>query len=192
MEVVHSNQVVRPATHVEQELETRKVFGSFVLFLFGMSVPYFLMINVRFIMAAGFVPSSSDQTTGAIEAILTLISGLTAWAAIRAIRGGNTSAYRVNLGLTLVLGWVSTLMMAWEWWYHPFDAMSHYGETFLSTVGLVVVMNLSGLLTLWASRARAKRLGSDQALVKGYRLAGMYWIFLVVAALVMYIELYFA
>lgn len=191
MELTRSNEVVSPVAKVERELETRKIYGSFTLFLFGMAVPFFLMINVRFIMAAGFVPASVDQATGAIQAALLAVSGLAAVAAGSAVKKGQIAGYRRNVMFALVLGTISTLMGVYQWWYHPFDAMSHYGETFLSTVGLVVVMNLTGLLTLWASHARIRRVGITEINKVGYRTPIIYWLFLVVCALFMYVELYF-
>ena len=176
---------------VERQLETIKVMGSFILFLFSMSVPYFLMINVRFLMVAGYVPSAVDQTTGIIESLLLVFSAIAALFSRKAIRSENIAAYRWNTLFTLLLGTMATLMMVWEFWFHPVDAMSHYGETFLSTVGLCVFMQVAGLLTLLASRSRSKFLGINADNQIGYRTPVYFWVFVVISWLVMYAELYF-
>lgn len=191
MELSRSQKNVPISTSLERELDTKKVFGSFVIFLFSMSVPYFVMINVRYIMVAGFIPSSIDQTTGAIETALMVISGLTALAASSALKSGKHNAYRTNVIFTILLGSVATLMLVWEWWFHPFDPMSHYGETFLTTIGLCVVMHLIGLLVLGAASSRMKRVGVTTENKLGYRLNVVFWMFVVVTWIAMYVQLYF-
>lgn len=191
MELARGNQSANVKGGVERELETRKVFGAFVLFLFSMAVPYFVMLNVRLLMAGGYVPSSVDQATGAIHTALMVLSAITAIMAWGAVKRGNVASYRSSLLWSILLGTLATLMLIWQFWFHPFDAMSHYGETFLSTIGLCAVMNITGILTLSASRSRIKRLGLTDALNLGYRTATLYWVFLVVCWLVMYAELYF-
>lgn len=191
MELSRSQQKVSTRPPVERELETRKAFGAFVIFLFSMSVPYFVMINVRYIMVAGFVPSTVDQTTGVIETVLMVLSGLTALAASRALKGNNAKLYRTNGILTMILGGLATLMLIWEWWFHPFDPMSHYGETFLTTIGLCVFMHLVGLGVLMAANMRMKRVGITEANALGYRLNNVFWMFIVVTWVAMWLQLYF-
>ena len=176
---------------LETRIEHKKIHGAFYLFLFSMSVPYVLMINLRYIMIGGFVPPLLDQTTGAVETVLAIASAVTAWMAYSRSRAGNAAGYRAAAQLTLSLGLIATLMLLYELWVHPLNPMSHYGETFLATVGLCVVMQLMGLLALWASASRVKRMGMTDSLRHGYELVSIFWMFNVVTWIVVYIELYY-
>ena len=176
---------------LETRIEHKKLHGAFYLFLFSMSVPYFLMINLRYVMIGGFVPPLLDQTTGAVETVLAIASALTALLAYRRARAENAAGYRQATRFTLSLGLVATVMQLYELWVHPLNPMSHYGETFLATIGLCVVMQLMGLLALWAASSRVGRMGMTDSLRHGYELVSIFWIFNVIAWVVMYIELYF-
>lgn len=191
MQLARTQDSIDTASQIERELVSKKVFGSFVIFLFSMSVPYFVMINVRYIMVAGFVPATVDQTTGAIETGLMILSAITALSALKALGNKNASMYRTNVLITTALGAIATLMLIWEWWFHPFDPMSHYGETFLTTIGLCVVMHLIGIGTLLAAASRIKRVGMNEENALGYRLNAVFWLFVVVTWAAMYVELYF-
>ncbi|PWI57404.1 cytochrome c oxidase subunit 3 [Sulfoacidibacillus thermotolerans] len=175
---------------VESRIEQRKMRSAFAIFLFSMSVPYFMMINVRYIMSGGFIPPALDQTTGAIQTVLLVISLLTAVAAVRRVQQGDGRGYKRMTDVTLFLGGVGTLMQGYELWYHPLNPMSHYGETFLATVGLSVVMGLVGLLVLAAGRERVKRIGVTPERQLGYELSSWYWVFTVITWVALYVELY--
>lgn len=82
-------------------------------------------------------------------------------------------------------------MQVYELWYHPMNPMSHYGETFLATIGLSMVMGLIGLLVLYAGRERIKRIGITEENQLGYEMVSWFWIFTVITWLAMYIDLYF-
>lgn len=178
-------------SNIDKIIEHRKMRSAFAIFLFSMSVPYFMMINVRYIMIGGFVPPALDQMTGGIETALLIISLLTAVGAARRVKNGDALGYKRLTDATLLFGGIGTLMQVYELWYHPMNPMSHYGETFLATIGLSMVMGLIGLLVLYAGRERIKRIGITEEKQLGYEMVSWFWIFTVITWLAMYIDLYF-
>ncbi len=176
---------------IDRQIEQRKSRGAFGLFIFSMAVPYFVIINVRYLMVDTYVPSRLDQVTGGIETALMLLSALAAIGATRAARGLNARAYRASVAAALAGGLVATLMMLYEMWYHPMNPMSHFGETFLVSIGLAIVINLASLLTLLAGRARSGRKGITGETLTSFELPAWFWVFATAGWIALYIELYF-
>ncbi len=176
--------------HVEIQIEKRKMRSAFAIFLFSMSVPYFMIINLRYIMIGSFVPPALDQVTGAIQTILLVISLFTAVASVRRMQKVDGVGYKRMIDATLLIGGIGTLMQVYELWYHPMNPMSHYGESFLATIGLAIVMGIIGLFVLVAGRERVKRVGVTDEKQLGYELASWFWVFTVITWLALYIELY--
>ena len=176
---------------IDRQIEQRKSRGAFALFLFSMAVPYFVIINVRYLMVYNYVPSSLDQVTGGIETGLMVIGALTAFGAARAARRLNVGSYRANSAVSLTAGLVATLMLLYEMWFHPMNSMSHFGETFLVSIGLAIVINLASLLTLLAGRVRIGLQGIRHETLTGFESPAWFWVFATVGWIALYIELYF-
>ena len=190
---MEATQLAAPGSNqdIDRQIEQRKSRGAFALFLFSMAVPFFVIINVRFLMVYNYVPSSLNQVTGGIETGLMVIGALTALGATRAARRMNVGGYRANTAVSLVTGLVATVMLLYEMWFHPMNSMSHFGETFLVSIGLAIVINLASLLTLLAGRVRIGVRGITHETLTSFELPAWFWVFATVGWIALYIDLYF-
>ncbi|MCF8565339.1 cytochrome c oxidase subunit 3 [Alicyclobacillus tolerans] len=168
----------------------RKLRGGLTLVLLSAMMPFLVMIDVRYLLTDGYVSPEANQAIGLISAILMLLSGIWIGGAVRAGQKGNLLSFLRHLATTFVLGAASLVLTGVQLFNHSVDIVSHYGETFVTTLGLMDVYILVGLISLLALRMRVKRLGTSMDHSWGMKGNMIAWRFIVVACLVMYVQLY--
>ena len=154
------------------------LIGSFLVFRLG-TVPW----------PPPFQPRLPVAVTGVNTAIL-LLSGLTMWLALRAVRAGKLSGLVKYLLATVVLGGVFLSIQGYEWirLVHYGLTMSSgiYGATFYTLIGCHAFHVLGAafwlmVVVLWAQRGKYTAQSHT-----GVELCGMYWTFVVALWPVLY------
>lgn len=171
--------------------DNRKFRGALTLVLMSMSMPMLTLINVRYILSDGYVSPSANQVLGLIAALLMLISFFTAGSGGKAYKQGNAAKMQTSLFWTFGLGLVSFVLLGVQLVNHQsIDIVTHYGETFVTTLGAMDLYILFGLVSVLGLRSRLTRWWGVKDLSWGARSNVIFWRFIVVVILIMYIQLY--
>jgi len=170
--------------------ENRKYRAAFAIVMMSMAMPFLTLLNVRYILAGGYVSPEANQVIGLIAALLMIISAGTIGSAVKAYKQGNAAKVQRNIFWTFGLGLVSFVLIGFQMVNHSVDIVTHYGETFVTTLGAVDVYVLIGLIVLLALRSRVIRLWGAADHSWGMQSNAMFWRFVVVVWLVMYVQLY--
>lgn len=155
------------------------------LFIFSDAALFALFAASRFYLAGTARDPHLNQMLGlGITAIL-LLSSLTAYRAETSFVHGNTGAGRTMLLLTIVMGLVFALGVAYEWSIAEFPIGEVFGTAFFSMTGMHafhVVTGVLFLLIVWARSADGKFSGGPQswpvtAVIIYWHFVDVVWVF---------------
>lgn len=170
--------------------DSRKFKGALSLVLMSLSMPMLVLMNVRYILADSYVSPSANQVIGGIAAVLMLISAFTVGSGGKAYRAGNARKAQTSLFWTFGLGLAAFVLFGVQIVNHTINIVTHYGETFVTTLGALDIYLLIGLVAILGLRSRMiRRWGTDDH-SWGVQSNVILWRFLVIVTLVMYVQLY--
>lgn len=170
--------------------DNRKFRGALSLVLMSLSMPMLTLFNVRYILADNYVSPSANQAIGLIAALLMLISAFTAGSAGKAYRAGKPAKLQTSLFWTFGLGLAAFVLFGVQLVNHSMDIVTHYGETFVTTLGAMDLYILIGLVAILGLRSRVVKLWGAADHSWGVRSNVIFWRFIVLVSLVMYVQLY--
>ena len=172
------------------DLKLRASRGGFTLLVASQAVPIVVLINLRFVMAASYVSSHVDQLTGALISLVMIASGLSAWLALMNVKQRNRLQLNRYFWITMVLGAIAAVMALYQLWFHGVNSVGHYGETYLTITGVLAGYMVIGLVALYSGKSRNWRVGLNDDNEFSVGSTFKYWIFIVLAWLIMYLDLY--
>lgn len=172
------------------DLKLRASRGGFTLLVASQAVPIIVLINLRYVMAASYVSSHVDQLTGALISLVMIASGLVAWLALMNVKQRNRSQLNRYFWITMVLGAIAAVMALYQLWFHGVNSVGHYGETYLTITGVLAGYMVIGLVALYSGKSRNWRVGLNDDNEFSVGSTFKYWIFIVLAWLIMYLDLY--
>lgn len=178
-----------PMQHELDTEEQLRLKGGLILWLMGLSVPIFLLFELRYVMVGGYVDPHANPLLGGIGLALLIIAAILTSVAKRTglpiSRGKVLSAYTWSLLCVLA----AFILIGW----HVVDAsessLTHYGMTFIALVGTVEVYILTLLVALMATHGRVKRLNIRNTW--GLSATNYYAWFIVGVWIVIYVLMYF-
>ncbi|KUO95365.1 hypothetical protein [Ferroacidibacillus organovorans] len=141
-----SSSGIRPLS----ERDLRKNRFGMSLYCISQAVPYFLLINIRFVIAGNFVPVGLNLWLGGILPTLALLIGiLPLFTARAALQKNDIPRVRSHIMTSLLLGIIGFLSLLIPLWFHNFDALSPFGEIDLISLGVACFYTLIALIVVW-------------------------------------------
>lgn len=185
------NHVLYP---MQQPLSRRDLFklkGGLTLWLMGMAVPILLLFEFRFVIAGGYVAPQVTQWPAIAATVVLVVTGLFTFAASRSAKSMNRPGIVRNHNWALFFGIVAFILIGIPVTNGSLDPVTHYGETFLPTMGTIDVYLLFTWIGLLATRTRVKRLGSKIENYWGVYATNIVMWFVIVCWVVTWIQLYY-
>lgn len=176
-------------TYQESPADLRKLKGSLILTIAGMSIPILVLIDLRFLLAYGYVSPSASRILGSIATLLLLVSALTVGLASRATAARKLSAAKNQFVYTMFLGLVSWVLIGVQVVNHSVNPLTNFGETFRTTLGTLDVYILIGWIALLAGWTRLRRLQTETKWWGIFATARV-WQFIVISWTIIYIVFY--
>lgn len=164
------------------------------LWLFIISEAFiFLALHMyRFLALGTYKPEGVNVSLGLGMTVILLLSSVTVHKAEKAIAQGDQAGLRRNLVLTMVLGVLFLLVMAYEWSiaFREFGPSTPYGSIFFLTTGMHGLHLLSGLGILLLVYLAARRGFFRPDNYWGVTAGALYWHFVDVVWLSVFLVLY--
>ncbi|PWI57817.1 cytochrome c oxidase subunit 3 [Sulfoacidibacillus thermotolerans] len=172
--------------------ELRQNRFGLILFVTSQMVPYFMLINDRFVLADTYVSRRVDPLLGGfLPTLLLLLGVLPSWLAVRAIARNALLQMQRQLQLTGLLGVLALIVMVWPMFSHRYDAISPFGEIHLVSLGLGGFFTLAALFVLGSVLLRATKGVIGPQHYFSVEASAWVWTFNAIAWLVLYIAVYF-
>jgi len=155
------------------------------LFILSESMLFLGLLAARFTLQGTAIPDQLSQVIGLVITAILLISSFTAYRAETAFANGDEGRAIAALRLTLILGGVFVLGVAFEW----SAALSHFpprtgfGTVFFTMTGIHAFHVVTGLIfiAIVHARARAGSYREDrwpvEAAVKYWHFVDVVWVF---------------
>lgn len=155
------------------------------LFILSEASIFLALLWARFNLLGTAVSEHLDQTLGLIITSILLVSSLTAYRAETAQEAEDHRGLMRNTLLTLLLGLVFLLGVAYEWSeaFHAFPPVGGFGSVFFLMTGMHAFHVLTGLimLALLYLNVRADKISADhwgpEAVVKYWHFVDVVWVF---------------
>lgn len=169
--------------------EMRKLRGGLSLMLISMAIPFLSLINVRFILAGGFVSPQASEGLGAAAVIIMVLSGLFTLPLMNAAKAGDKAKTQQYVNLTMLFGLVAFVLIGVQVVNSTVSPVEHFGEIFLTALGTVDFYLLGGLIAWLSVSMRVSRQGLESN-YWGAESISLTWRFMVLSWLVMYAVFY--
>ncbi|MCY0894393.1 MAG: cytochrome c oxidase subunit 3 [Acidibacillus sp.] len=163
-----------------------------LFFITSQLVPYFMLINDRFVLADTYVSPRLDPLLGGLlPSLLLLLGNIPVWRAVQAIAKGSLTQMKHQLQLVTIIGIVAMITMVWPIVDHRYDAISPFGEIHLVSLGLGGFFTLVSLLVLLGVMIRSTKGLIGPKHYFGVEATAWVWSFNTISWLALYIVVYF-
>lgn len=172
--------------------DLRKNRFGLTLFCISQGVPYFLLINVRYMIAGNLVPPTLNFWLGGFIPTIALLLGLLPLGlAHRSLHQNQMKKFRNEMSLILVLCAIAVITLMIPLWYHTLDALSRFGEIYLTTMGVASFYTVITFIVVAGVRIRAHKGFIHKEAPWGLEAATWVYSFNSFAWLILFIVLYF-
>ncbi|MCF8567544.1 hypothetical protein LLE49_22755 [Alicyclobacillus tolerans] len=161
-----------------------------VLFVISQAIPYFVLVNVRWMMAGSYIPPEMNPWTGLWPTLFLAVGILLAWLGVQANRTGNTSGLQLFFVPSVVLGIAAIVTLMIPLWVHPFDVLSHYGEIYVVCLGVAAFYTIIATIVVLGVVFRAGAGLAGPRISFGPESAAVVWTFNALAWFALYVDLY--
>lgn len=170
--------------------DLQKLKGGFILILISITIPFLLLVNLRYLIVDSYVSPTANQTIGLIASILMVLSTFVISPSIKAVEKGDFANVYKRYGWTFLIALVAWILIGAQVVNHSISTVTHFGETFISTLGVIDTYILFGMVALISVRMRIKNMGTSISHVWGVRSTVMFWNYLILIWLILYAVLY--
>ena len=180
----------RPAVNELTEKEWRQNRFGVYLFLVSQFIPYFVLVNVRVMMAGTFIPPDVNPWFGGLLPTIFLAAGvIVVWLGVGNCRSGNILKLRSLFLTCTVLGLLGIVTLLVPLWAHTWDVLSHYGEVYVTCLGVAAVYTTISVILVLGVIFRAGKgwIGPNTSF--GAESAATIWTFNTLAWLALYVTL---
>lgn len=185
------SQVLYPMQHALSKSDLFKLKGGLTLFLVGLAVPILLLLELRYIVAGVYISPHVTQWPAIAAVVALFLTGIFTMAGSRSAKNGNQKGILSNYNWALLFGIVSIILIGIPTFNGTLDPVSHYGETFLPTMGTIDVYLLFTWIGVLATWSRVKRLGSKIENYWGVYATNIVVWFMFVCWVVTFLQLYY-
>ncbi len=186
-----NNNVLYPMQHSLSKSDLFKLKGGLTLFLMGLAVPILLLLEMRYIVAGGYISPHVTQWPAIAATVVLILTGVFTMAGSRSAKSGNQKGILSNYNWALLFGLVAIILIGIPAFNGTLDPVSHYGETFIPTMGTIDVYLFFTWIGLLATRSRVKRLGSKIENYWGVYATNIVVWFMFVCWVVTFLQLYY-
>ena len=163
-----------------------------MLFMMSQGIPYFVLINMRFMVAGAYVPPHLDPWLGGLLPTLLMWAGAAfARRGALALRGDDAVRCARELTWTAVAGAAGLVVLMAPFWRRSFDPIGRFGTVYLSSLGVASFYTLVALTVVLGAIFRTRRGLVTRMAPWGARSAAAVWTFSAASWLVLYIVFYF-
>lgn len=143
--------------HMDGALQLTMNRSGLWLFILSESMIFLLLLTVRFVLAGSGHPGELNQPLALVMTIILIASGWPARQAMKAIARGDQAGLIKNVWITIIMGTVFLVMMAYEWAEMGIGASSAYGTAFFTTTGAHGFHVFLGLVLFFSVYLRARK-----------------------------------
>lgn len=186
-----SNDVLYPMQQKLSRADLFKLKGGLTLFLMGLAVPILLLFEMRYVVAGGYVAPQVTQWPAIAATVTFLLTGIFTLAGSRSAKSANRPGIIRNYNWAVLFALVSIILIGIPAFNGTLDPVTHYGETFIPTMGTIAVYLFFTWIGMLATRSRVKRLGSKIENYWGVYATNIVVWFMFVCWLVTWIQLYY-
>ncbi len=177
-------------TQAQHEAFSRLAINRVGIWMFFLSESFLFgaVISTRFYMLGVQGPAELNQVLGLILTSVLLLSSLTAYMSENAAEHGDQKGFSRNMILTIVLGLLFMIGVAYEWFeaYQHFPPHDIFGSIFFTTTGLHATHVLIGIILLAIMYFKGRRPGAfgpsgywgAEGTVKYWHFVDVAWIFI--------------
>ncbi len=113
-------------------------FGN-ALYVISQAIPYFVLMNVRWMMAGSYVPADVSRWLGGLWPTIFLALGiLFTWIGVGAIRAGKPGTLQWTFLVSTLLGVAAIVTLFVPLRIHSWDVMSHFGSIYVVCLGVAI------------------------------------------------------
>lgn len=163
---------------------------AFGLFLGVQTIPFIVLFALRYELDGWYVAPTVNQWMGAAEAVTMALSLGCILRSLAAIRKDDVWGMQRQMKWAAILGVTYLVLLIYEWSQMFVPVGTRFGETFYPTLSVSAFYTLAGLVTLTAVAIRSSRVEMNAHNYWDVQAATWYWVFQGVAAIVMYMYLY--
>jgi cytochrome c oxidase subunit 3 len=179
-----------PTAELTHERHMAALQWGMRVFLATQIIPFIVLFTVRYEIDGWYVAPTVNQWMGAGEQVLMLISLWYVTDALRQVRADHLAASQQRLKSTIAVGALYLGLVIYEWSQRFVPVGTHFGETFYPAIGVSAFYTLVGLFVLTAVALRSGRVGLGERNYWDIQAVTWYWVFQGLAALAVYIFLY--
>ncbi len=123
-------------------------FGM-ALFVISQAIPYFVLVNVRWMMAGGYIPPNLNHQLGGLwPTILLAIGTVLVSLGVEANRSGKISRLQWSFTASVVLGVAAIVLMLIPLWVHGWNTFGHYGSIYVICQGVAVFYTIIAVIVV--------------------------------------------
>ena len=165
-------------------------FGA-ALFVISQAIPYFVLVNVRWMLAGSYIPAGMNQWVGGLLPTLLLVVGiLFAWLGVHANLEGRKGALQGWFTVNVLLGVAAIVILLVALTTYPFNTLSHYGSIYVTCLGTAVFYTIISTIVMLGVIFRSAAGLISPRTPYGPESAAVTWTFNAVAWFALYLTLY--
>ncbi|KPV42143.1 hypothetical protein [Alicyclobacillus ferrooxydans] len=186
-----SNDVLYPMQTPLSRADLFKLKGGLTLFLIGLAVPILLLLEMRYVVAGGYVAPQVTQWPAIAATVAMLLSGLFTVAGSKSAKKANRPGIVRSYNWAILFALIAIILIGIPAFNGVLDPVSHYGETFIPTMGTIDVYLFFTWIGMLATRSRVKRLGNKIENYWGVYATNIVLWFMFVCWVVTWVQLYY-
>ncbi|QSO46541.1 hypothetical protein [Alicyclobacillus mengziensis] len=176
------------------ELTRRELrLGRFgvTLFVISQAIPYFVLVNVRWMLAGSYVPPGINHWIGGLLPTIFLVIGIPfAWFGVRANLRGQKSGLQGWFTVNVVLGVAAVVTLLVALSTYPLGTLSHYGSIYVTCLGVAVFYTIISTIVMLGVIFRCAAGLISARTPFGPESAAVTWTFNAIAWFALYMALY--
>ncbi|WDL96115.1 hypothetical protein [Alicyclobacillus sp. ALC3] len=125
--------------------------GNFglTLFVISQAIPYFVLVNVRWMMAGGYIPANLNHQLGGLwPTILLAVGTVLVSLGVEANRNGKTGRLQSSFTASAVLGVAAIVLMLIPLWVHGWTTFGHYESIYVICQGVAVFYTIVAVIVV--------------------------------------------
>lgn len=166
--------------------------GNFglALYVISQAIPYFVLMNVRWMLAGSYVPADVSRWLGGLWPTIFLAVGIVfSWIGVGAIRAGKSGTLQWTFLVSVALGIAAIVTLLIPLRMHSWDVMSHFGSVYVVSLGVAIFYTAVTTIVVLGVvlRSTADLIGKKTTF--GPQSAAIVWTFNAIAWFALYVTL---
>lgn len=184
------SSTVHPAVLELDNRHWRLANFGLALYVISQAIPYFVLMNVRWMMAGSYVPRDVSHWLGGLLPTIFLGLGiLFTWLGVGGVRAGKSATLQWSFMVSVLLGIGTIITLFIPLRIHSWDVMSHFGSIYVVCLGAALFYTFVTTVVVLGVvfRSRAGLIGPKTLF--GPQSAAIVWTFNAIAWFALYVTL---